>query len=155
MIKQTHRDQSDKFQHRTLTEFAKLSLQAEPDTTDLPPCCKAFSGKNVALAGGKYWIKARKVFVQELMSKRFLESCPPIRSSSTFACGGIKLGITFSIIFHWRLFRISSQVPYTTLLVNGVQIMRVTKGVVTKRRERKRERWREIVSERTRERDQN
>eukprot|EP00929_Paragymnodinium_shiwhaense_P114224 TRINITY_DN82568_c0_g1_i1.p1 TRINITY_DN82568_c0_g1~~TRINITY_DN82568_c0_g1_i1.p1 ORF type:complete len:567 (+),score=117.76 TRINITY_DN82568_c0_g1_i1:87-1787(+) len=78
LIKQTHRDQSEKFQHRTLTAFAKLSLQAEPDTTDLPPCCQAYSGKNVALSGGKYWIKARKVFVQELMSKKFIEQdCVP------------------------------------------------------------------------------
>jgi len=78
LIKQTHRDQSAKFQHRTLTSFAKLSLQAEPDTQDLPPQCKAFSGKNVALSGGKYWIKARKVFVQELMSKKFIDQdCVP------------------------------------------------------------------------------
>lgn len=78
LIKQTHRDQSAKFQHRTLTAFAKLSLQAEPDTQDLPPQCKAFSGKNVALSGGKYWIKARKVFVQELMSKKFIDQdCVP------------------------------------------------------------------------------
>lgn len=67
LIQQTHRDQSDKFQHRTLTEFAKLSLKADED-----------GGKNVALSGGKYWVKARKVFVQELMSKRFIDNeCAP------------------------------------------------------------------------------
>eukprot|EP00927_Polykrikos_kofoidii_P076713 TRINITY_DN73751_c0_g1_i1.p1 TRINITY_DN73751_c0_g1~~TRINITY_DN73751_c0_g1_i1.p1 ORF type:complete len:546 (+),score=73.27 TRINITY_DN73751_c0_g1_i1:89-1726(+) len=67
IVKQTHRDQSEKFQHRTLTEFAKLSLKADDE-----------GGKNVALAGGKYWQKARKVFVQELMSKRFIErDCVP------------------------------------------------------------------------------
>jgi len=62
IVQQTHREQSDKFQHRTLTDFAKLSLKADKD-----------GGKNVALAGGKYWVKARKVFVQELMSKKFIE----------------------------------------------------------------------------------
>jgi cytochrome P450 len=63
LVQQTHRKQQEKFQHRTLTDFAKLSLKADKD-----------GGKNVALAGGKYWQKSRKIFVQELMSKKFLES---------------------------------------------------------------------------------
>jgi len=62
LIKQTHRDQGDKFQHRTLPEFAKISLRADEE-----------GGKNVALAGGKYWVRARRVFVTELMSKRFID----------------------------------------------------------------------------------
>jgi cytochrome P450 len=67
VVQQTHRNQSDKFQHRTLTAFAKLSLKADEE-----------GGKNVALSGGKYWVKARKVFVQELMSKKFIEKgCLP------------------------------------------------------------------------------
>lgn len=67
LVKQTHRDQNEKFVHRTLTEFAKLSLKADEE-----------GGKNVALAGGKYWTKARKVFVQELMSKKFIDrDCVP------------------------------------------------------------------------------
>jgi cytochrome P450 len=62
LVQQTHREQSEKFQHRTHTDFARLSLKADKD-----------GGKNVALAGGKYWVKSRKVFVQELMNRRFLE----------------------------------------------------------------------------------
>jgi len=67
VVKQTHKEQSDKFQHRVLTDFAKLSLHADEE-----------GGKNVALAGGKYWVKARRIFVQELMSKKFiLQQCLP------------------------------------------------------------------------------
>jgi len=69
VVKQTHRDQGNKMVHRTLTEFAKLSLHADEE-----------GGKNVALAGGKYWIKTRRIFVQELMSKKFItnQCCPKI-----------------------------------------------------------------------------
>lgn len=63
LVQQTHREQGEKFLHRTLTDFAKLSLKADEE-----------GGKNVALAGGKYWVKARNVFVYELMRKRFLEN---------------------------------------------------------------------------------
>lgn len=67
IVQQTHREQGEKFQHRFLTSFAKLSLKADEE-----------GGKNVALSGGKYWTKARKVFVQELMSKKFIErDCVP------------------------------------------------------------------------------
>jgi len=67
IVQQTHRNQSEKFQHRALTSFAKLSLKADEE-----------GGKNVALAGGKYWVKSRKVFVQELMSKKFIDKeCMP------------------------------------------------------------------------------
>ncbi|CAE8653202.1 unnamed protein product [Polarella glacialis] len=61
VVKQTHKDQGDRFTHRVLTDFARISLHADEE-----------GGKNVALAGGKYWIKARRIFVQELMSKKFI-----------------------------------------------------------------------------------
>mmetsp|Transcript_5821 Transcript_5821/g.11686 ORF Transcript_5821/g.11686 Transcript_5821/m.11686 type:complete len:557 (+) Transcript_5821:56-1726(+) len=69
VVKQTHKEQSDCFKHRVLTDFAKLSLHADEE-----------GGKNVALAGGKYWLKARRIFVQELMSKKFImeQSLPKI-----------------------------------------------------------------------------
>lgn len=69
VVKQTHKDQANMFQHRVLTDFAKLSLHADEE-----------GGKNVALAGGKYWTKARRIFVQELMSKKFItqQSIPKI-----------------------------------------------------------------------------
>jgi len=67
VVKQTHKDNSSAFVHRVLTDFAKLSLHADEE-----------GGKNVALAGGKYWTKARRIFVQELMSKKFLYAdCVP------------------------------------------------------------------------------
>lgn len=68
-VKQTHKEQGDKFQHRVLTDFAKISLHADEE-----------GGKNVALAGGKYWIKSRRIFVQELMSRKFIntQSVPKI-----------------------------------------------------------------------------
>jgi len=61
LVKQTHKDQQERFQHRVLTDFAKISLHADEE-----------GGKSVALAGGKYWKKARKIFVQELMSQKFI-----------------------------------------------------------------------------------
>lgn len=61
VVKQTHKEQGDLFQHRVLTEFAKISLHADDE-----------GGKNVALAGGKYWQKSRRIFVSELMSKKFI-----------------------------------------------------------------------------------
>mmetsp|Transcript_56190 Transcript_56190/g.130871 ORF Transcript_56190/g.130871 Transcript_56190/m.130871 type:complete len:541 (+) Transcript_56190:59-1681(+) len=63
VVKQTHKEQGEHFQHRVLTDFARLSLHADEE-----------GGKNVALAGGKYWTKARRIFVQELMSKKFIMS---------------------------------------------------------------------------------
>eukprot|EP00933_Yihiella_yeosuensis_P022296 TRINITY_DN17543_c0_g1_i1.p1 TRINITY_DN17543_c0_g1~~TRINITY_DN17543_c0_g1_i1.p1 ORF type:complete len:539 (+),score=111.03 TRINITY_DN17543_c0_g1_i1:59-1675(+) len=67
VVKQTHKEQSDKFQHRVLTDFARISLHADEE-----------GGKNVALAGGKYWIKSRRIFVQELMSRKFImNQCLP------------------------------------------------------------------------------
>lgn len=69
VVKQTHKEQSERFQHRVLTDFARLSLHADEE-----------GGKNVALAGGKYWTKARRIFVQELMSRKFImnQSLPKI-----------------------------------------------------------------------------
>merc|ERR1719473_453036 len=61
VVKQTHKEQSAKFQSRVLTDFAKISLHADEE-----------GGKNVALAGGRYWRKSRKIFVQELMTTRFV-----------------------------------------------------------------------------------
>lgn len=61
-VKQTHKDQQESFQHRVLTDFAKISLHADAD-----------GGRNVALAGGKYWKKSRRIFVKELMSNAFIK----------------------------------------------------------------------------------
>lgn len=67
VVKQTHKEQGSKMVHRVLTDFAKISLHADEE-----------GGKNVALAGGKYWTKARRIFVQELMSKKFITNqCYP------------------------------------------------------------------------------
>jgi len=103
IVKQTHRDQQEKFQHRTLTAFAKLSLKADEE-----------GGKNVALAGGKYWKKARKVFVQELMSKRFIDTdcCPKIMQEIWSAIGGMKELSGEPFDPHEHLQRLSCNIVY-------------------------------------------
>jgi len=113
VVQQTHRNQSEKFQHRTLTAFARLSLKADAE-----------GGKNVALAGGKYWVKARKVFVQELMSKRFIDQgcLPKIMQEIWSAIDAMKRldGVPFDP--HEHLQRLSCNIVYR--LTYGIRFTR-------------------------------
>jgi len=70
VLRDTLRDkeQSYVFSDRWINDFAKVSLHADAE-----------GGKNVALANQTYWLKSRKIFVQELMRMNFIKSnCIPV-----------------------------------------------------------------------------